>query len=67
MEGSALQDTLESERRLGLSFETRGNQGGCLLKEFGHFLAKYFDLRATGLEHFNGGSIVQHGEEEMLH
>ncbi len=62
----ALDDALESLRRLGVRVRVRRQARRVLVDEVGQDAAQLLEIDAAGLEHLGGGRIVQHREQQVL-
>ena len=67
MQDGALDDALETERRLGIDLVAARHLGRVLLDELAELLAHIHDLRAAGTQHLDGGGVIQHRQQQVLH
>ena len=66
VQDGALDDALETDRRLGVGLAAAGQDGGVAVDEVGQRGAQLFDIRTTGAQHLCRRRIVEHGQQQVL-
>ena len=66
MHDGALDDTLESQRRLRVDLRASGDHRGVFGDELAQALAKFVHVGGAGLEHVDCGSVIQQREQKVF-
>ncbi|MBS1214574.1 MAG: hypothetical protein H6R26_3191 [Proteobacteria bacterium] len=67
VEGRALQHSLEPQRGLRVPLYSRRNERRGFVQELLELLAQYVEVAAAGSEYLDGGSVVEHRQQQMFH
>ncbi len=67
MHDGALDDALETQRRLGVHIVGSGDLRGVVLDEVGQRLAQIIHIGRTGTQHFGSAGVVKQCKQQMFH